>query len=344
MTTLLAPTYALQVGSKRWTTQLVRLEVVLELAPGLDELTAVLPAAAPFDSEPGDPVALTLDNGEGEADVFAGRLDSIQRGFDEIRLTAFDAGGALAQVRPSATYEQVTAATIVRNLCSDAGVDVGDLADGQQLPFYVADPSRTALEHIARVSAWNGALARVGSDGRVETVVLDASQAELALRSGREVLRIAQDTLAAPIERFVVAGEAGAGESSAPEAHRPVTDFFAGSRPDGPSASTVWRFEPALRTAAAAATAGAALERAYRADRAGGTLETWLLAGIRPGTVFEIQDLPDGLAVGPFWAYHVRHRLSGVECSTRVRYHGGGDAFDPMSLLGSLAGLAGSLL
>ena len=344
MTTLLQPTYALQIGSKRWTTQLLRIDVELELAPSVDELSAVLPAAAPFDAEPGDEVSLTLDSGEHEADVFAGRLESVQRGYDEIRLTALNGGGLLAQARPAVTYEQVTAATIVRNLCSEAGVDVGDLVDGQQLPFYVADPSRTALQHIARVAAWNGALARVGPDGGLETVVLDASQPEIALRSGREILRIAQDTLAAPIERFVVAGEAGAGESSAPEALRPVTDFFAGSRPNGPSASTVWRFEPALRTAAAAATAGAALDRAYKADRGGGTLDAWLLTAMRPGTVFEIQDLPDGLDGGPFWAYQVRHRVSGVACSTRVRYRKGGDAFDPMSLLGSLMGLAGGLL
>jgi hypothetical protein len=336
---LLVPSYALEVGSQRWTNQLLSLELRLEAAPLLDVLGVALPASAPVEAAPGDPVKLTLNNGEREAEVFSGEVDSVRRGLDEIRLTALDGGGKLARYRPAATYEQVTAATVVRNLCGDVGVEVGELEDGSQLPFYVADPSRTALEHVARVCAWNGALARVSADGKLETLIVNATQPELALLRGRELLAIVQETKSASVERYVVAGEAGAGDSAAPESLRPTTDFFAGSRPDGPSASHVWSFEPALRTAAAAATAGAALDRDYRASREAGSLDAWLLPDFRPGSVFEIQELPEGLNGGPFWAYQVRHRVSAIDCSTRVRFCKGGDSFDPLALLGSLAGL-----
>lgn len=341
MTSLLRPSYALQVGSKLWTEQLVGLELRLEAAPLLNVLTAVLPAVAPLEAEPGQPVLLTLDNGETESAVFSGQIESVRHGFGELRLTALDAGGQLSRFRPAITFEQATAATVVRGLCDEIGVEVGGLEDGARLAFYVADPSRTALEHVARVCAWGGALARVGADGKLETLVVNAAQPEQALRFGRELLALDQAQAAAPIETFVVAGEAGVGEASAPEALRPTTDFFAGQRPGGPSASQVWRFEPALRTAPAAATAGAALDRLYRASRQGGAFDAWLLPTLRPGTVFEIQDLPDGLRGGPFWAYQVRHRLSAAECATRARFYNGGDSFDPLALLGSLAGLVG---
>ena len=344
MTSLLAPSYALLVGSQRWTEQAVRLELQLEAAPLLNALTAVLPASAPFDAAPGDPVQLTLNNGEREADVFTGEVETVRRSYGEIRVTALDGGSKLARYRPAATYEQVTCATIVRNLCGDVGVDVGDLEDGSTLAFYSADPGRTALDHVVRVSAWGGAVARVTASGALETLIVNATEPELALRSGRELLGIEQGITRSSIERIVVAGEAGAGDAGSPDASRPTTDFFAGSRPDGPSAETVWRFEPALRTVAAAATAGAALDRVYRASREAGALDAWLLPDLRPGTVFEIQDLPGGLNGGPFWAHRVRHRLSAQECSTRVRYYKGGDSFDPLALLGSLAGLVGGLL
>lgn len=344
MTTLLAPSYALQVGSKRWTQQLVSLELRLEAAPLLNALTAVLPPGAPFDAAPGDQVRLTLDSGEHAAEVFAGEVEAVRRGYGEIRMTALDGGGKLARYRPAATYERVTCATVVRTLCGDVGVEVGDLEDGSTLPFYAADPSRTALEHVARVCAWSGALARVGGDGRLLTTIVNAAQPELALRSGRELLAIEQGTGRSAIERTVVVGEAGAGDADAPDALRPTTDFFAGRRPDGPSATHVWRFEGALRTVAAAATAGAAADRLYRASRGSGRLDAWLLPALRPGTVFEIQDLPDGLKRGPLWASRVRHRLAADACSTRVHFYKGGDSFDPLALLGSLAGLVSGLL
>jgi hypothetical protein len=149
---------------------------------------------------------------------------------------------------------------------------------------------------------------------------------------------IRQTSLPAPVERFVVAGESGAGSTSAPEALRPTTDFFAGNRPAEPSTSVRWSFAPALRTAKAAGTAGASLDRHYRSTREQGTLDAFLLPQLAPGTVFEVQDLPDVLVQGPFWAMQVHHRLDRRGGATRVRFAKGGDSFDPLALLGSLAG------
>src|SRR5262249_8599656 len=147
-----------------------------------------------------------------------------------------NAGGTLAQVRPAATYEQITAGNVVRNLCDDAGVDAGDVADGVSLVYYAADPSRTSFEHIARVCGWSGAMARISADNRVESVVVNATEAELALLYGREVVSFESRKLPASISSFTVAGESAASDPSAPEASRPTTDFFAGNRPAGPAA------------------------------------------------------------------------------------------------------------
>jgi hypothetical protein len=64
MTTLLAPTYSLRIGSQIWKEQLLRLELTLTAAPGIDILSAVLPALAPLDAAVDDDVELTLDSGE----------------------------------------------------------------------------------------------------------------------------------------------------------------------------------------------------------------------------------------------------------------------------------------
>jgi hypothetical protein len=344
MTSLLAPAYELTLGSQRWTQQIVRLELSLAAAPTVDALTARLPADAPLKAEPGDPVALTLDSGEASQAVFAGSVAAVERRLDGTLVTALDAGGDLASYRPATTYERVTAGGVVRYLCGDAGVEFGDVADGVSLVYYTADPARTAFDHVARLCGWSGAMARVSADNRLESIVVDATQADLALKYGREIHALENRRLSAPLTSFTVAGESGVGDTSSPDALRPSIDFFAGQRPDGPSLAARWRSEPALRTATAAGTAGAALQRAYQSGRERGRLTAFLQPKLRPGTVVEVQALPDGLPNGPLWLYRVQHVLARGGAVTRAWFCKGGDSFDPSALLGSLLSAAGGLL
>ncbi|MFN7963274.1 MAG: hypothetical protein U0002_18580 [Thermoanaerobaculia bacterium] len=339
MNALLAPAYTLTLGSQEWREQLLGLELELAAGPGVDLLTLRLPAQAPLSAALGDPVQLVLASGEKEATVFTGTVEAIGRRADEIAVRALDAAGVMARLRPAATYEKVTAGTVIRNLAGEAGAEVGEVAEGVELAFYVADPSRTALEHAARVAGWSGALLGVSAEGRLEARVIDASQAEVALRWGRELLGFARRERTAPVESFVVAGEAGAGSTESPEALRPVADFFGGSRPDGPSLAHRFEFQPALRTTQAAATAGAARSRDFRAKADRGWFEAYLQPELRPGTVVEIQDAPEGLLAGPVWLSRVRHRFGPRGALTRAWFARGGDRFDPLALLGALASL-----
>jgi hypothetical protein len=182
MTSLLQPGYTLTLGSQRWTEQLIALELTLAAAPALDGLTATFPAEAPLKAAPDDPADLTLASGEKQEAVFSGTIASIRRSPEAIRVRALNAGRVLAQVRPAITWEQATAGTVIRNLCDEAGVDAGDVEAGISLAYYAADPSRTALDHIARVAAWSGAMARISPDNRVEAVVINATRAEVALK------------------------------------------------------------------------------------------------------------------------------------------------------------------
>lgn len=335
---MLMPKYTLTLGSQQWTEQVIRLELRLALAPQLNVLAAVLPVAAAPTAQVGDPAKLRLANDEQAADLFSGQICSVRRSFDRVAIRALDGGGSLASLRPAVTYEKVTAGTLIRNLCDAAGVTPGSIDDGIDLAFYAADPARTGLDHVARVAAWSGAAAWVTAENALNATVLNTEQAQVALRFGRELHAVRQTQLPAAVERFVVAGESGAGSTAAAEALRPTTDFFGGNRPNGPSAAVRWSFEPALRTAAAAGTAGAARDRLYRSTREWGTLDAFLLPQVGPGTVFEVQEMPDGLAQGPFWAIQVRHRLDRRGASSRVHFAQGGDRFDPAALLGSLLG------
>ena len=334
----LHPAYALTMAQQRWTEQLLGLDVHLAAAPLTGTLTARLPAAAPLNAGPGDPVTLDLDGGEGSATVFTGTISAIRRDPYSITVHAVDAAGALAQLRPATTYEQVNAGTVITDLADQAGVDVGDIDDGTALAWYAADPSRTALDHVARLCAWSGGLARIGADGTLVATAVPATQAELALKFGRELLAIDQTVRTRPVEAFSYAGEAGAGSTDSPDALRPTSDFFAGDRPDGPDATHRWSFEPALRTTDAAGAAGAAAQWRYAARARVGYLTAFLQPKLRPGTVIEVAELPDPFDGAPIWLDLIRHRIdSGGALTTARMYAGGPPAGD---LLGSLAGAA----
>jgi hypothetical protein len=342
-TSLLAPAYDLTLATQRWTTQATSVTVELEPVPLLDVVRVALPPAAPVEAQVGDPMVLSLDAGDGAVPVFHGRITRLERRADATLVRGLDAGGQLAALRPSITFETATVGSIVRALCDEVGVGLGQVDDGSTLVYYAADPRRTALDHLGRLAAWCGALASVDGEGRLQLRVVDAAEPEVALRFGRELVAIQQAAVLDPAVADVVAGESGTGDASAPEALRPTTDFFAGDRPDGPSADHRWTFEPALRTTGAAAVAGAARARAARSTRGAASFDARLLPALRPGTVLEVQDLPSGLTRGPFWVEGVRHRIDASGATTRVRLGGGGDRFDPSSLLGSLAGAIGGL-
>ncbi len=338
MTSLIRPTYSLLLGSQRFTEQAIEIVATLDVAPVVDALVAIFPAAVPLSAAVGDPAHLTLGNGESEKDIFTGTIEAIHRGFDHVRVRALNASGTLARVRPAATYEKTSAGEVARKLCGEAGVDAGDIDDGVDLAFYAADPSRSAYEHVARVAGWSGAIGCVSADGALDMRVLDAGAADLGLRYGRELVAIDQQARPVAIEAFVVAGESGAGSTSVPEALRPTSDFFGGNRPDGPSATSRWSSSAALRTAAAAASAGAALRRSYGASRLCGSFEAFLLPQLRPGVVVDLQDLPDGFANDLVWLRRVRHAIGPRGGVTRADFARGGDSFNPLALLGSALG------
>lgn len=344
MTSLLTPAYSLQMGTQLWKEQALQIELALNPAPLVDTMTVRLPAAAPLKADLDDDVQLTLNSGETEEKVFTGIIQGIKRDFSSIEVKAINAAGLLSRYFPAVTYENVTTATVTRNLCSDAGVSAGSLETGSELTFYVADPTRTAWEHIHRVCSWSGMLVSVSAENEVESKVVNATQADVALRFGREILDLGRRRSATPIETFVVAGESGVGVASSSDAHRPVTDFFAGNRPDPPSPTVTWTWLPALRTSSSAATAGAARKRTYTCGADRGVFTAFLQPGLRPGIVLEIQDTPSELTDGPVWIHSVRHVLSPSGARSRVEYFKGGDSFDPLALLGSLAGAIGGLL
>jgi phage protein D len=131
-----------------------------------------------------------------------------------------------------------------------------------------------------------------------------------------------------------------AGSTSAPNAFKQTSQAIPSSASTG-GAGVVREAVPMLRTASAASDASTALQEAVAARSERLEAKCFLLPGMRPGDVVEVQSLPDGLSGGPWLLTRVTHRLTPASGGTTVLE---GESADGASLLGSLAGAIGGLL
>jgi phage protein D len=137
-------------------------------------------------------------------------------------------------------------------------------------------------------------------------------------------------------------GFGGAGSASAPDALRPSVDALPADAP-APGMAAIWTPAPALRVPKAAATASAGADASAGANARRVRARCTLLPKLRPGTVIEVQDVPDGLSGGSWIVTRVTHRLrpgqGGITIFEGISGEGGGLG----ALLASALAAIGSL-
>jgi hypothetical protein len=295
-----------------------------------------LPASTRFEAAPGDDAQIDVDGGEGFQRVLTGKVREVVRTPVATLARLYDAGGMLGEFRPATTYENQSAADIVRQLASEIAVSVGRIDVDLELPVYVAHPRRTAAEHIADLCRLGGALAFVTSEGELDVIKRPAGPPEKALRYGREFTEYRALRSSGPNASRFAMGFGPSGSASAPDALLQTKDALPASA--SPGGNGVLREPtPMLRTASAADNASKALQEAGAAKTERLEARCFLLPGIRPGQVVEVQSLPDGLSGGPWLITRVTHRLAparGGETTLEA------ESADTESLLGQLVGAA----
>jgi hypothetical protein len=329
------------LGNLRYDAQVGWCTADLAALPDVDVCRVALPVAVRFEAAPGDAASvdltgLDLAGASGPARVVTGQVWRVQSGPQWTVVEVVDAGASLAAARPAATRSAGTAGDAVSALCSDAGVDAGEVDLDLPLPSYVVDQGRTAAEHVAYLARLGGAFATVDASGAVR-VVPAPDQPDTALRYGRELLDYRVSGYAPPAQVIAV-GAGPAGSVEAPDALRVSTDPLPGDAPD-PGPQVVWRASPVLRTpgAASAASDAAAAFDAARGHRF--AARCLLLPSLRPGAVVQVQDVPGAGADGAWLVTRVHHRVGGSAGLTELSAVDAGAGAAAGGLLGAVAGL-----
>jgi hypothetical protein len=341
--TTLASRATVVLGSEKFDTHVVRIEVTLTTLPGVSAFHAYFPPSLSIGAAPGDDASLELDGGEGSELVLTGAVRAIRRGLLHTEVICADGGAALARFRPAKTYRNQDANAVIRALASDADVGVSTSEVELPLAAFVAHQGRSAAQHIASLAAFTGAMARCDADGKLEVNRPAGVMPDIALRYGRELITYESVESEAPAAKRVRTGSGPAGSALAPNALRPTKKALpAGADDPGPDA--VWTPAAILRTPAAAATAGVAADMSAAAAATRVRATAFLLPKLRPGSVVSIQDIPDPLAAGPWLVTRVSHVLD-VRGGGRTYFEGeSASAFSLDGLLGAALSAVGGLL
>jgi hypothetical protein len=340
----LTPAATVTLGPLRYNFHVAEVSVRLATLPGVNACTITVPAGVELEAAPGDAGIVELDGGEEPATVISGKVRSLQRGVLGTQVVVADGSADLAALRPAATYERQAARDVVRALCHEAGVTT-TLDLDLSLAAYVAHQALTAAEHIALLAHLAGALATVDGSGELQVRPVPSGAPDHALLYGREIVsyEVTGAVRPGPQGQRVVVGNGPAGSAGAPDALRHSPTVLPGDAPE-PGGGALWMPMPVLRTPAAARAASQAAER--RAAAAGSRLQArcFLLPHLRPGTVVEVQGLPDGLSGGPWLVTHVRHQLDPRTGGATVLHGVSAGAAGPGGLLGAALSAAGGLL
>lgn len=330
------PIIAVKTGGTSWRTIVTSLRIDSGLAPHADG--SVIDAAAAYapDAKPGDPIVIRAGyEDSGTAVVFTGEIDTIERTTRGlIRVMAINGGALLARHRPAISFEQRSAADIVRSLADEASVSVGSLERGATLPHVVCDGRASALDIVAAMALRSGLAAWIDASGSLQMKALGGGRAAVEFGFGVNILS-AESMSHGPWPGAVrIIGEGASGSQGSAAASWIVKDPTSVTKESGSGSPRVVHRDAAVRTPEAAESlASAVADRAGRAQRSARFVVSGALE-VGPGSLFKVDARSGPASLGGEWvAMRIEHTIDSTSgFRTTIHAVSGGES----GLLGGL--------
>lgn len=319
---MLNPAYKLTIGDRIVDTTdepqastVVDLMVALDMDTPADSFTLVLGNANGLKPARDDETKIELgyaDNGS-LTQVMAGTVVTVEPDLTITRVMGYSMAAALLRTFVEQTYEGKTAAAIVRDLASKAGVDVGTVQDGITFPAYVIDGRRSIYHHMQDLADLCGFDLYINADGKLVFEKFVGGKAVHVFEFAKHI--VALDVLRTPplaggVEAW---GESPTG-SQGDDAWAWLTKDFGGSKGKAGTGDPLLLLErPALRTADAARTAATAELTAIQRRTLRGRLVTIGRPEVKLGDAIRLSGMPDASVNANFQVRSVVHRITKLD-------------------------------
>jgi hypothetical protein len=327
---MLAPTYALTIGSSMYDTQCQHIRLRRTCLPATDRLEVLMPRNVDFSASVDDDGSLDIDGGDGSETVFTGKLGRIEQACEGLYLTFYNHGLTLSRFRPYYSLEGVTTADVIQNICSDASVNCDVSIPPVPLAWYAVEGRLTGAQEIARLAALSGGRCCFSGDGTCKAFDPQTGTGRQALLYGREIIGASGGNFSPDPSSVEFVGDGAAAPSSS-QGRWVITNFSGGSGSPGAFARRI--AQPLVRTSSDAGNAVTAFDNIQASRQTPVQIEIWLVSSIEPGTILEIQEMPDYCPIGSCTVSQVVYTIDAVE-GARCRIWGssGGSASSPGGL------------
>lgn len=197
--------------SDPWAECVQRMQLDLQLSPGVDSCTLDVAAASLPDVALGDSLSVKLGYVDQLSLVYTGKIARLLARHDgTVQITLDNGALTLARLRQNSSYEQQTLSGIVNTLLGDAGITPGTVDTGASFPFLAIDDRQSLWGWISTLAAYSGCQAWIDNAGAVQ-VKAGGGPAAVTFNYGSDVLSLQHSAATPQAGQVTVVGEGAAG-------------------------------------------------------------------------------------------------------------------------------------
>lgn len=307
---MLHPRYSVKIGSRKIEPGIS--DDLIEISLNLDMDMPCNDAHLFFRMKEKDPaiskndtISISLGYDDDLTLQFTGAVDVLDSRTAKIRLKALSSNIKLSNLRVDRFYEQQSAGSIVKDLANSAGVSLGEISDGIQLPYYAVDSNKNAYEHVKDLANACGFEAYASNEDKLMFKKYEKSEPK-TVEYGKNIIRIVKLDQQEAVESVKVFGESPSSSKGLDKSHWLTKENVQGSAGTGPQVfvqSRIVRDEETAATVAKAALDKKKLSILVEVEIVGNP-------EIKPGDTVKISGTPNEFLDGELQVRRVEHFLS----------------------------------
>lgn len=293
----------------------------------------------------GDAMSIQLTVGDRAATVMTAEVTALASSLGVVRVHGQTGARKLAATRLNQLYENRSMKQIVSDVCSQAGVQMGEVDVGSTYPYYVAHESMSALRHIGGLARREGLDAYFDAQNKLTLKKFNKTRGDYTFLYGIDILDLHLRNGQPGGDRVRVYGESPSSNTGSDTWHWLAKDLSPFQSEAGDGNAVLAAADGAIRTKDAADTWAAARLGRLKDFASIGQLTILGQPQVTLGDAIEIKDVPRPELNGLFKVVSVRHTFSKRDgYLTRIGFSGKGGMDEAGGLLGGLAGqLAGAV-
>ncbi|MDJ0753555.1 MAG: hypothetical protein QNJ45_08575 [Ardenticatenaceae bacterium] len=291
---------------------ITELTVCLDLDSPADSFTLILGQVGSFRPQRDEEITVALGYTDEDelTQVMKGGIVSVESGLSTSRIIGHSACRRLLLAVDNQTFENKTAAQIVRELCDGAGVSVAKTDTGITFPAYVIDGRRDLYRHLQNLADLSGLELYFNPEGELVMEKFTSGNTIHVLKYAEHIIAVDQVQIDPQAGEVVAFGESPAGGQAA-EAWAWLTKDFSGNKGRAGTGNPPRLLErPVLRTAEAAQTAAESVSHRSSQRTVRGRLKIAGRPQIKLGDAVRLTEIPEESLNGDFQVRSVTHRLS----------------------------------